>query len=144
MSRLLNEETGQMLLSHYGNTFALGFKGDAGFIERSYNFAFNYCATNGALMNVATDMSYVLTNPVKLMNALKLYYYNEVIMLDKVKNELNEEGELVVDEAAAEKLSNELAQSFFETKIRKENFMFNEFLNRRVGDVEVGPVGLTE
>lgn len=144
MSRLLNEETGEMLLSHYGNTFALGFKGSADFIERSYNFAYNFCATNGSLMEISQQMSYVLTNPVKLMNALKLYYYNEVIMLDKVRNELDDEGKLIVDEVAAEKLSTELAQQFFDVKIKKENFMFNEFLNKRKESAEIGPVTLAE
>ena len=139
MARLLHEETGEMLLSHYGNTFALGFKGDNDFIERNYNFAFNYCATNGALIGLTQSMSYVVTSPPRIMNALKLYYYNEVIMLGEAKSELNEEGELIVDEAAAEKLSMEKAQKFFETKIRKENFMFNQFLNKVQSFADVEP-----
>ena len=102
MSLELNEETGEILLSHYGNTFALGFKGDNGFIERCYNLAFNFSMTNGALIELSQNMSYVLTNPVKIMQALKVYYYNEVIRKREVSVSFNEEGEIIVDEAGAE------------------------------------------
>lgn len=130
MSLELNQETGEMLLSHYGNTFALGFKGDAGFIERCYNLAFNYSMTNGALIELSQSMSYILTNPVKIMQALKLYFYNEVIRNREVAVSFTDDGDIVVDEAMAEKLSLEKAQAFFDKKIRKENFMFNQYLNK--------------
>jgi hypothetical protein len=39
-------------------------------------------------------------------------------------------------EEAAEKLSVEKAQTFFDSKIRKENFMFNLYLDKRAEDVE--------
>lgn len=128
----IEEENGQMLLSRYGNTFALGFKGDAGFLERSYNLAYNFCMTDGSLMPLAQDMSYIITSPVKIMKALELYYYNLVIMNKEINITFDDEGEIHIDEDAAKKLSLEKAQKFFETKIVKENFMFNQFLKRRL------------
>lgn len=128
-----------MLLSRYGNTFALGFKGDVEFIERSYNFAYNFCATNGSLIELAQDMSYIITDPERIMKALKLYYYNVVIMNKEVDIKFDEDGQIEIDEVAAEKLSTERAQNFFESKIRKENFMFNMFLDRIKEDVSQPP-----
>ena len=43
---------------------------------------------------------------------------------------INDEGEIIVDEVGAEKLALEKAQAFFDKKIRKENFMFNQYLNK--------------
>lgn len=133
----IEQESGELLLSRYGNTFALGFKGDAGFRERSYNFAYNFgVVNNGALIQLTENMSYVLTSPIKIMAALKLYYYNNVIRNKEVAVSFDEEGEIHIDEAAAEKISMEKAQAFFDTKIRKENFMFNQFLDRIESDFQ--------
>lgn len=126
----LENESGKYLLSHYGNTFALGFKGDADFIQRSYNFAYNFCATNGSLIELGMDISYIITSPEKLMKALQLYYYNEVIRNREVSVSFNEEGEITVDEVNAEKLAEEKAKAFFEKNIIKENFMFNTYLDK--------------
>jgi hypothetical protein len=129
----IEQETGELLLSRYGNTFALGFKGDAGFRERCYNFVYNFCAiNNGSLIQLTENMSYVLTSPVKIMSALKLYYYNQVIRNKEVAFSFDEEGQIHIDEEAAEKISMQKAEAFFNEKIRKENFMFNQYLDKRV------------
>lgn len=136
----LENETGEFLLSRYGNTFALAFKGDAAFIERGYNFAYNFCAiNNGALMTLTQDMSYVLTSPVKIMAALKLYYYNQVIRNKEVAVSFDDEGQIHIDEAAAEQISMDKAQKFFDEKIKKENFMFNAYTDKRIQDTELSP-----
>lgn len=126
----LEQETGQTLLSRYGNVLALAFKGDADFIKRSYNFAYNFGATNGALIELTQDMSYVLTSHEKLMKALKLYFYADVIMNREIEVNFDDEDNVLIDEEACERLSGEKAQSFFENGIIKENFMFNKYLTR--------------
>ncbi len=134
----LEQETGQMLLSRYGNTFALAFKGDADFIKRCYNFAHNFCVTNGALIELTQDMSYVLTSHEKLMKALALYFYADVIRNKEVSVSFDDDYNITVDEVAAEKLAAEKAQAFFDTNIIKENFMFNKYLDRIKRDSIVG------
>jgi len=130
MINKLEQETGEMLLSRYGNTYALAFKGDSNFIKRCYNLAFNFCMTNGALIELTQNMSYILTSQEKIINSLKLYFYAEVIRNKEVKVEFDDDYNITVDEDAAEKLSGEKAQAFFDTKIVKENFMFNKYLDR--------------
>ena len=127
----IENETGQYLLSHYGHTYALAFKGDADFIERSYNFAYNFCATNGSLIELGIDMHYILTTPEKLLKALALYYYNQIIRDKEIEVKHDpENGEVIINEEEAEALSAKKAQTFYDNNIIKENFMFNTYLDR--------------
>ena len=119
-----------MLLSRYGNTNALAFKGDKSFIERCYNFAYNFGITNGSLMELTQDMFYVLASEEKILKALKLYYYADVMREKLVRVDFDEDYNISVDEVAAENLATEKAQSFFDNRIQKENFMFNMYLDK--------------
>jgi hypothetical protein len=126
----LEQEIGEMLLSRYGNIYALAFKGNPDFIERSYNFAFNFGVTNGSLIELTQDMSYVLSSQEKILKALKLYFYGEVIREKLVRVDFDEDYNISIDEIAAENLAAEKAQTFFDNKIQKENFMFNKYLDK--------------
>jgi hypothetical protein len=126
----LEQETGEMLLSRYGNIYALAFKGNSDFVTRCYNFAFNFGVTNGSLIELTQDMSYVLSSQEKILKALKLYFYGEVIREKLVRVDFDEDCNISVDEVAAENLAAEKAQAFFDNKIQKENFMFNKYLDK--------------
>lgn len=129
MSIKLTEEKGEFLLSHYGNVFALGFRGDAGFLERAHNLAFNYSMTNGAIMSLGDNFRYIITNPERILKALECYFYNEVIRERLVAVSFSE-NDIIIDEDRTMDLARQSAQDFFDQRIKKENFMFNTYLDR--------------
>lgn len=131
MAERLLDENGEFLLSFYGSEYALGFRGERDFIERGYNFAYNFSATSGKLHWFHDGMAYVLTSQEKLFNALKTCFYNEIIKFKEVptlSEEKDEEngGKLFVwNEELLEQRAAEMANKFLETKVKKEDFMLN-------------------
>ncbi len=73
----INNEKGEMLLSTYGSSFAVGFQGDANFIKRSFNWAFN----TGLVSQSAKEHF--------------LYYEGESIGYIIVRNDLSHSEDLV-------------------------------------------------
>lgn len=127
----LENETGEFLLSHYGNGFALGFKGDEQFIDRGYNFSVNFGVTNGSLLKESEKMSYVLTTKEKLFHALKLYYYGRVLGRKEIPVNIDlETNECIVDEKQAEELAEKHAKFFMENVLKEVNFMFDNYFDR--------------
>lgn len=123
MSIKLENETGQLILSRYGAVMALGFSGDEAFIERCYNFAYNFCATNGDLMPFNVNFKYVLTTEEKLLKALKLYFCGQFLTNGKIKSTLDEDFELKFDQKALEEEAEKAAKLFYDRNIVRDNFM---------------------
>lgn len=78
----LEEESGEFLLSDYGNGVALGFRGDEDFIRRCENFAINHgLAKRTPLCNIGTNgIHYLCTSVDKIEKALMEFYSGYVVL----------------------------------------------------------------
>ncbi len=127
------EETGEFLLSRYGSIWALGFKGDYGFVQRSHAWAINTGIARGNLRwmyGLNGKIAYVaVKEEERILKGLAAQFYAEIIR-DKeiapldIKMDLETEmTEVVYDEIAIESLAYERAVQFYETRVVCVPFM---------------------
>lgn len=144
----LSEETGRFLLSHYGAGFALGFKGDPDFIHRCFNWAMNtgMISVNARLNwfyeRETGRLGYVcVSSKDKVYRALVSQFRAEIVLdgevepvyvdsVDSAETDLQDSeepnGELVYDDAAIQRLAEERAREFMDTRIVPDNFFLQQ------------------
>ena len=129
----LNDENGKYLLSFYGNSLALGFKGDNDFIRRSFNWAHNHEVTKGSLHWFYGDggkLAYVLIKSREdIVSGFARQFRAEIIMnheIPSLRDEFDpENGESILeyDEKKIDKLAQKRAEEFFAERVELENFL---------------------
>lgn len=129
----LNDETGKFLLSFYGNSFALGFKGDNKFIQRCFNWAHNHSVTSGGLhwfYDHGGKLAYILIKSREdIIKGFAAQFRSDIIMGHEVpplKDEMNPrtlDYILEYDEEKIEKMALERAEKFFAERVELENFL---------------------
>ncbi len=141
----LEEETGKVFLSSYGNEFAFGWIGDAEFMTRMENLVFNYGLSTGKgytvkynlikpkFHTIYSGMSYILTSVDRLMAGLTNFYINQVKQGKDYPPEIrkviyDEEGTFVDvqwEEDVVFDLAFDRAQKYYEEIIIQSNFMYD-------------------
>lgn len=144
---LLNEDfkntTNSFILSLYGSSLVLAFKGSKDFIKRSYNLCYNYSITNGNLLHFDGEIYYIIikkekngiTPKERLRKGLNLYFINEIKMNKEIpllKDQWNnDESEYLIeyDEAKIQKMASIRTDEFIIANIKEDNFMMQYFAN---------------
>lgn len=114
----------QYLLMDFGDRLALGFRGTADFIRRSFTFAKNTRVTMGELHRLSDDLSYVLIDSQeRLLRGLKWQSYVELLSRATPLKEVDvEEGTMAeYDEESLEAQADQAARAFL-AAIPRENF----------------------
>ena len=124
------QETGQFLLSRWGSYFALGFKGERPFIERSHAWAINTGLSSGELKWVyghGGKIAYVtLKDRAKLLNAVTMQIRADMISEKEVPllpDEVDPETgatSIAFNDAVIDPIAAARAQQFVDERIKEE------------------------
>lgn len=117
----LEEESGEFILSAYGNGHAVLCRGDDAFRARCRCLFENHKPdkSRAAFLDYDDRTSYMTTSKDGFRNLLKRYYYG-VVALSKEIPDLSED---VYDEVAMEKRAEEKADSFIAGRLKVQPFL---------------------
>jgi hypothetical protein len=144
----LNDETGEFILSHYGQYPAFCFIGPEDFVKRTINLFENYGTIKvGKHSVLSNSMHYFLAPSDRILSAIKECFIAEIIrnrlpeaQIQTSFNEESENFELTCDDTAVESLAETMANDFWENKVQRKD-LFPYFSNVYCDFNEIGKIG---
>jgi len=132
----LNDETGEFILSHYGQYPAFCFIGPEDFVKRTINLFENYGTIKvGKHSVLSNSMHYFLAPADRILSTIKECFIAEIMRNRppecKIKTEFDEESEsfeLTYDDDAIKSLAETMANDFWENKVQRKD-LFPYFSN---------------